>query len=53
MMGMFKSGKSELILVLAVVGILMLLFTPIPPGFLDFLLLTNFSLAMIILLLTF
>jgi flagellar biosynthesis protein FlhA len=49
----FREGKSELALVLAVVAILMLLFTPIPASFLDFLLLTNFCLGMVILLLTF
>lgn len=53
MLSMFKEGKSELVLVLAVVAILMLLFTPVPASFLDFLLLTNFSLGMVILLLTF
>lgn len=53
MMNFFKEGKSELILVLGVVAILMLLFVPIPPSLLDLLLLTNFSLALIILLLTF
>jgi flagellar biosynthesis protein FlhA len=53
MISMFKEGKSELILVLAVVGILMLLFIPISAAFLDLLLLTNFSLGMVILLLTF
>lgn len=49
----FKDGKSELGLVLGVIGILMLLFTPVPATVLDFLLLTNFSLGMVILLLTF
>ena len=53
MISMFKDGKSELFLVLGVVAILMLLFTPIPAAFLDLLLLTNFSLALVILLLTF
>lgn len=53
MNNLFKDGKSELLLVVAVVAILMLLFTPIPAGFLDLLLLTNFSLGLVILLLTF
>ncbi|WP_199611746.1 flagellar biosynthesis protein FlhA [Flocculibacter collagenilyticus] len=53
MISMFKQGKSELALVLAVVAILMLLFVPIPGSFLDLLLLTNFSLGLVILLLTF
>ena len=50
---LFKNGKSELFLVVGVVAILMLLFTPIPAGALDLLLLTNFSLGLVILLLTF
>lgn len=53
MMTMFKQGKSELALVLAVLAILMLLFTPVPAVALDLLLLTNFCLALTILLLTF
>lgn len=44
---------AELALVGMLAGILMVLFTPIPPGLLDFLLLTNFSLGLLILLLTF
>jgi flagellar biosynthesis protein FlhA len=46
-------GQSELFLVVLLGGILLVLFTPIPPGLLDFLLITNFSFALIILLLTF
>lgn len=49
----FLSKESDLILVLGVVGILMVLFTPIPPALLDFLLITNLSFALLILLLTF
>lgn len=45
--------QSDLLLVVAVVAILMILFTPIPSGLLDFLLIANFSMAMLILLLTF
>src|SRR3990170_315417 len=45
--------KAELALVGMLAGILMVLFTPIPPGLLDFLLLTNFPLGLLILLLTF
>ena len=45
--------KSELVLVLAMVGILLVLFTPIPSYMLDFLLITNFSIGLLILLLTF
>jgi flagellar biosynthesis protein FlhA len=45
--------RAELALVLMMGGILLILFTPIPPGLLDFLLVTNFSFALLILLLTF
>ena len=45
--------KSELVLVVAVIGILVVLFAPIPAAALDFLLLFNFSAALLILLLTF
>lgn len=44
---------NDLLLVLGVVGILVVLFTPIPPVVLDFLLLTNFSVALLILMVTF
>jgi flagellar biosynthesis protein FlhA len=46
-------GQSELALVAILGGILLVLFTPIPAGLLDFLLIMNFSLALLILLLTF
>ncbi|WP_346837615.1 flagellar biosynthesis protein FlhA [Microbulbifer sp. SAOS-129_SWC] len=49
----FLSGHSDLLLVLAMVGILMVLFTPIPSVLLDFLLVLNVSFALLILLLTF
>ncbi|MBV1787736.1 flagellar biosynthesis protein FlhA [Marinobacterium sp. D7] len=45
--------QGDLILVLCVTGILMVLFMPIPSGLLDFLLISNLSLALVILLLTF
>jgi flagellar biosynthesis protein FlhA len=45
--------RSELALVLMLAAILVVLFAPIPPGLLDFLLILNFSLALLILLLTF
>ena len=45
--------QSDVIMVLAVVGILTVLFTPIPKGLLDFLILANVSFALLILLLTF
>ena len=47
------SGHSDLMLVLAMVGILMVLFTPIPAVLLDFLLVLNIAFALLILLLTF
>lgn len=47
-------GKhSDIALVALVFGVLLVLFSPIPPGLLDLLLLTNFSFAFLILLLTF
>src|SRR5262245_66679808 len=45
--------NSDLILVAAMVGILVVLFTPIPTRLLDLLLLANFSFALLILLITF
>ena len=45
--------QTDLILVLSVIAILAILFTPIPSGLLDFLLVANFSFALLILLLTF
>ncbi|HEX7650233.1 MAG TPA: flagellar biosynthesis protein FlhA [Noviherbaspirillum sp.] len=46
-------ANSDLPMVLLVIGVLTVLFTPIPSGLLDFLILTNFSFALLILLLTF
>ena len=43
----------DLLLVALVVGVLMVLFAPVAPGLLDFLILANFSFALLILLLTF
>jgi flagellar biosynthesis protein FlhA len=45
--------QSELVLALCIAGVLLVLFTPVPPGLLDFLLITNFACALLILLLTF
>lgn len=45
--------SSELLMVAAAVGILLILFIPIPAGLLDLLLITNLSWALTILLLTF
>jgi flagellar biosynthesis protein FlhA len=47
------AAQSDLALVLGVVGILMVLITPIPPFLLDLLLILNISIALLILLLTF
>jgi flagellar biosynthesis protein FlhA len=49
----FFGEQSELALVTALAGILLVLFAPIPAGLLDFLLIANFSFALLILLLTF
>ncbi|NTS77395.1 FHIPEP family type III secretion protein [Catenovulum sp. SM1970] len=46
-------GRSELFLVTAVVGILLMLFVPVPAVILDILLIANFAFALMILLLTF
>lgn len=46
-------SNADLALVALVLGVLFLLFAPIPPGLLDFLILANFALALLILLLTF
>lgn len=44
---------ADVVLVLAVLGVLVVLFVPIPKPLLDFLVLANFSFAFLILLLTF
>jgi flagellar biosynthesis protein FlhA len=49
----FFGEQTELALVALIGCILMVLFAPIPPGLLDFLLIANFSFALMILLLTF
>jgi flagellar biosynthesis protein FlhA len=51
--GQIWSGKRDMALVLGMVGILIILFTPIPPGLLDFLLVLNFTTALLVLLITF
>lgn len=53
MLRRFFGGNSDLVMVLLVVGILTVLFVPIPSGVLDFLILVNVSFALLILLLTF
>jgi flagellar biosynthesis protein FlhA len=47
------SRHSDVAIVIAVLGILLVLFMPIPSPLLDFLVLANFSFAFLILLLTF
>ncbi len=49
----FMAGAQDLILIFGMIGILMILFVPISTVALDFLLLLNFSLALLILLITF
>jgi flagellar biosynthesis protein FlhA len=46
-------ANNDLILVVMMIGILMVLFTPIPSQLLDVLLIVNFSFALLILLITF
>jgi flagellar biosynthesis protein FlhA len=53
MLRRFFGGNSDLVMVLLVVGILTVLFVPIPSVALDFLILVNVSFALLILLLTF
>lgn len=45
--------SGDLMLSFGVIAILLVLFTPIPPGLLDLLLLTNFAVALMVLLVTF
>ncbi|HZY20756.1 MAG TPA: flagellar biosynthesis protein FlhA [Ramlibacter sp.] len=49
----FFGRHSDIAMVLAVLGVLMVLFVPIPKALLDFLILANFSFAFLVLLLTF
>lgn len=49
----FFGRHSDIAMVLLVLGVLVVLFAPIPSPLLDFLILTNFSFAFLILLLTF
>lgn len=44
---------ADIVLIAMVLGVLLILFTPIPSGLLDFCILVNFSFAFLILLLTF
>lgn len=49
----FMTEGSDLLLAIAVIGILLVLFAPIPTVLLDLLLLTNFAVALLVLLVTF
>lgn len=51
--GQLWGGKRDVVLVLGMIAILVILFTPIPPGLLDFLLVLNFTSALLVLLITF
>lgn len=51
--GQLWGGKRDVVLVLGMISILVILFTPIPPGLLDFLLVLNFTSALLVLLITF
>jgi len=51
--GQLWSGKRDVILVLGMIAILVILFIPIPPWLLDFLLVLNFTSALLVLLITF
>jgi flagellar biosynthesis protein FlhA len=47
------SGKRDLALIVLVIGVLMILFVPVPSPVLDFLLIVNISMALLVLLVTF
>ena len=49
----FFGRQSDVALVVLVMGVMVVLFAPIPPGLLDFLILANFGFAFLVLLLTF
>jgi len=51
--GQLWTGRRDVALVLGMIGILVILFTPIPPALLDFLLILNLSVALLVLLITF
>jgi len=53
MFGQLWRSKRDVVLVLGVIVILVILFTPIPPALLDFLLVLNFTGALLVLLITF
>lgn len=47
------TGKRDLVLIVLVIGVLMVLFVPVPSPLLDFLLIVNISMALLVLLVTF
>lgn len=47
------AGNTDLIVISAVLGILLVLFAPVPAGLLDLFIILNFSLALLVLLMTF
>jgi flagellar biosynthesis protein FlhA len=51
--GQLWTGKRDVILVIGMIAILIILFTPIPSALLDFLLVLNFTGALLVLLITF
>lgn len=53
LMSQLLEGKRDLALVLGMIGILVVLFSPMPPVLLDLLLIINLSVALLILLVTF
>jgi flagellar biosynthesis protein FlhA len=53
LLGQMWAGKQDLVLIGLVMGVLVVLFVPVPPGILDFLLVANISIAILILLVTF
>jgi len=53
LLSIFMAGAHDLILIFGMIAILMILFVPISTSALDFLLLLNFSVALLILLITF
>jgi flagellar biosynthesis protein FlhA len=51
--GQLWTGKRDVLLVMGMIAILVILFTPIPGALLDFLLVLNFTSALLVLLITF
>jgi flagellar biosynthesis protein FlhA len=51
--GQLWTGKRDVLLVMGMIAILVILFTPIPAALLDFLLVLNFTSALLVLLITF